>query len=76
MKLDLNRIFGRIEFSSRWVPCTCGNRWCGHYMNRCRDIGRDGTIYKDEQYQGVGTVCDGNPPKPSLMDRFWKWVGR
>ena len=69
VKIDLNKIMGHVELSSRWVPCTCGNKWCGGFINRKRDIGRDGKVISDEETPGVRFMCDGKPPK-----RSW-WAG-
>ena len=61
---QLNVIFGHVELSSRWVPCTCGNQWCGQFINRRREVGRDGTVISDSESPGVKTICDGTQPKP------------
>jgi hypothetical protein len=72
-KWDLNVLLGHVELSSRWVPCTCGNPWCGSFINRKREIGRDGTVISDTESHGVKTLCDGIPPSPkSWLCRLFK----
>lgn len=66
--------FGHVELSSRFVPCTCGNPYCGRFINRKREIRRDGSVASDVETEGLRMVCDGIPPKPkrSLFRMLFK----
>lgn len=62
--LDLNRVLGHVQLSSRWVSCPCGTPVCGHFVNRTVEIGRDGTVLSDTESICVRTMCSWTPPKP------------
>lgn len=72
--IRVDSLFGHVELRSRWVPCGCGDPFCGHFMNWSVHVDRYGLRTTGPEWRGVGIICGRTikPPRKTWFQRLLK----